>query len=310
MGLDSLGNLASVVGIVLAVAIAVFQRSLAFRAEQKAEAARNRATSLEEHLARQRWQQLRSLGEQIDALEKEGRETYEPSGAALHARLKEQYSALLGVVATSTQGFSAATIRHWVSIGRLARPWQIAEAISHLERSEELSEDDRWLAELIDARSIVPRPKEIVPPPEITEYAAAFILVADSVRDDLKALLYSGGQSAHSAAVLLDHLAMDCSEIGSLDRAGKPYFRSWGAIEGRPFRESFQYYESQDFWVMVAASTCVQEKLRGYSHLFEPGKDVNSKLLIPRANAVGLATKKYPRLPQLASMVFRPQKRS
>ncbi len=311
MDLSTVGSIASVIGIVVAIAISVYQRGEALRAQRKAESERARAASLEDHLARQRWQQLRSLGEQIDTLELEGSYKHEPMEAALHARLKEQYGGLLAVVATSTPGFSSSTVRHWVTIGRLPRPWQIAEAITHLEKSAlegAPSEDERWLAELLKSTTVVPEIQAIEPPRELNQYVASYILVSHSVRQELKDLLSQGGQTARSAAVLLYHLALDCQAILALDKAGRSTFRTWGSETGKSFQERFDHYQSQDFWIMVAASENAQYKLNGFRHLFEPGKDFMSEMLIPTSKAAEITRSRYPELAEAAATVFRARK--
>lgn len=305
--LGSLGSVASVVGLIAAIAIAVYQSRQARRAHKEARAERERAASLEDHLARQRWQQLRSLGEQIDTLERDGRYRHQPVDAALHARLKEQYSGLLGVIATSTVSFDSSVVRHWVAIGRLARPWQIAEAISHLEKpktSQPPAEDEQWLAALLQSGNMVPKPTAVQPPREIDDYVAAFVLVADSVRDELREFLSKGGQSGHSAAVLLDHLACDCLQIQSLDRPGRPVFKAWGWQLGKSFRERFEYYQKQEFWVMANAGQHAQAKLQGFRHLFEVGGDTTSRVLIPKSDAVEGVRAQFPHLVAAAARVF------
>jgi hypothetical protein len=311
LDLGTIGSIASVIGLVVAIAIAVYQRGEAFKAQQKAESERARAASLEDHLARQRWQQLRSLGEQIDTLELEGSYKHKPIEAALHARLKEQYGGLLGVVATSTPGFSSSTVRHWVTIGRLPRPWQVAEAITHLEKTAlegAPSEDERWLADLIKSTTAVPKVEMIRPPRELNQYVASYILVAHSVREELRDVLGRGGQAAYSAAVLLHHLASDCQVVLSLHKAGRPNFQTWGWETGKSFRERFDYYQTQDFWVMTVAADKAQDDLNGFRHLFEPGKDLMSKMLIPTLKAADVARSRYPEVAEAAVTVFRAQK--
>jgi hypothetical protein len=313
LDLGTVGSIASVIGLVVAIVIAVHQRGEALKAQQKAESERARAASLEDHLARQRWQQLRSLGEQIDTLELEGSHKHEPMEAALHARLKEQYGGLLGVVATSTPGFCSSTVRHWVTIGRLPRPWQVAEAITHLEKAAlegAPSEDERWLAELIKSTTVVPKVQAIQPARELNQYVASYILVAHSVREELRDLLGQGGQASHSAAVLLYHLALDCQVALSLNKPGKPMFRTWGSETGKSFRERFNYYQTQDFWIMVAADDKARDELKGFEHLFEPMSDRRRSLamLVPTSKAAETARSRYPELAEAAASVFRARK--
>lgn len=312
MDLGDVGSIASVIGLVVAIAIAVYQRGEALKSQQKAESEHARAASLEDHLARQRWQQLRSLGEQIDALELEGGHKHKPMEAALHARLKEQYGGLLGIVATSTPGFSSSTVRHWVTVGRLPRPWQIAEAITHLEKASPEgapSEDERWLAELIKSATVVPKVRPIQPPRELNQFVASYILVAHSVREELKEVLRPGGQASYSVAVLLHHLALDCQAVLSLKKAGRPNFLTWGWETGKSFRERFDHYQTQNFSVMSEAAERTQDDLNGFRHLFEPGQDgFRSKMLIPTSQAADVARSRYPELAEAAVTVFRAQK--
>ena len=58
MDLSLFGSIASVIGLPAGFIIAYFQH--------------RKAASLGAHLTRQQWQQLRSLGDQIDSIEKEG----------------------------------------------------------------------------------------------------------------------------------------------------------------------------------------------------------------------------------------------
>lgn len=311
MDLGTVGSIASVIGLVVAIAIAVYQRGEAVKAQQKAVSERARAASLEDHLARQRWQQLRSLGEQIDTLELDGSYKHKPMEAALHARLKEQYRGLLGVVATSTPGFSSSTVRHWVTIGRLPRPWQVTETITHLEKTAlegAPSEDERWLADLIKSTTAVPKVQMIQSPRELNQYVASYILVAHSVREELKDVLSRGGQAEYSAAVLLHQLASDCQMILSLDKAGMPSFQTWGWQTGKSFRERFEYYQTQEFRVMTMAADKAQDDLNGFRQLFEPGQDdFMSKMLIPTPKAADVARSRYPELAEAALKVFRAQ---
>jgi hypothetical protein len=309
--LGVVGSIASVVGLVAGVAVAVYQRDQALKAQQSAEAERERAVSLQDHLARQRWQQLRSLGEQIDTLELEGRQKYEVLGASLHARLREQYSGLLGVVATSTPGFCASDIRHWVAIGRLPRPWQIAEAISYLEKPASVgsqSEDERWLAAIIASAGVIPAPQPVQPPPEMGEYVASYILVADSLRQELNDVWPQGGKTDLSAAVLLGHLAWDCAQICSPTIAGSPSFRAWGWEAGKPFGERLEHYQSQDFWVLVGAAEAAQKPLNGFEELFDAGTGHLITKVIPKHKAAEVARAKYPELAQAAATVLQARK--
>lgn len=310
MELDTLGNIASVIGLVVAIVIAVYQRGEALNAQRRAESERARAASLEDHLARQRWQQLRSLGEQIDTLELEGSYKHKPMEAALHARLKEQYSGLLGIVATSTPDFSPSTVRHWVTIGRLPRPWQVAEAITHLDmRSPDgaASEDEQWLADLINSTTVVPTVQAVQSPRELNQFVACYILVANSVREELRDLLGQGGQSESSASVLLYHLASDCQTVLSFNKAGKRNFKAWGWNAGKSFRQRFDYYQTQDFWTVTVAAYKVQDALKGFEQLFEPMTYYSSSMLIPTCSAAEIARSRYPEIAEAAITVFRAQ---
>ena len=308
MDLNTLGSIASVIGIVAAAAIAVYQRGEALNAERKAETARARAASLEDHLASQRWQQLRSLGEQIDALELQGGHKHKPMEAALHARLKEQYAALVGIVATSTPGFSASTVRHWVTIGRLPRPWQIAEAITHLDKISQEGvplDDQNWLAELIRSGSIVPTTRAIQPPRELNQFVASYILIANSVRDELKNLLAQGRpQTKYSALFLLYLLALDCNSLLSRKKGGLIQFCAWGWESGKSFRERIDYYNEQDFWIISMASQKAQGSLKGFEHMFEPMASGTSSTLLPTADAAEIARARYPNVAEVAAIVL------
>jgi hypothetical protein len=168
----------------------------------------------------------------------------------------------------------------------------------------EQSEDEHWLAHLINSASLVQRPQAVQTPKELNEYAAAFILVADSVREKLRGFLSRGGQAEYSAAVLLHHLACDCLQILSLDKIGRPQFKTWGWEGGEPLGERFAYYQGQHFWAMVAAADAAQAELDGFSYLFEPGQDFHSKMLIPSKKAVEIAHAKYPELLRAVVAVF------
>ena len=309
MNLGDAGSVASFIGVVLAVAIAIYQRGETQAAQKKAEQERERAASLEDHLARQRWQQLKSLGEQIDSIEQNGNHKYDPMQAALHARLKEQYNGLLGIVATSTPNYSAATLRHWVTVGRLPRPWQIAEAISHLEKedlSKNESDDELWLTELLKSKNVIPKIQAIRPPIELDAYTASFILISNSVRDQLKSLLSSGGQTENSATILLHYLALDCERLVDNTRIGPNYFKAWGTNTGKSFSERFNFYQSQDFWVIKTAADNVRKNLDQFRIFFEEGDLLHASLL-PTQKSVDSARSRFPELVEAAAMIFQPR---
>lgn len=303
----STGSVASILGLVVAIAVALYQRDAAIKAEHSANAEKDRAATLEDHLARQRWQQLRSLGEQIDTLEENQLHTADPTGAALHARLKEQYSSLLGVIATSTSSFSSTLLRHWVYTGRLSRPWQVEEALSHVEPNafnSDMVEDEKWLRRIVDdARdSQESTPKTLHFPLEIDDYVAAFILVAASVEEQLIEILKGYGQEKFSALVLLNHLAEDCLTKSQI-KIGPISLKAWGWDSRKSFIERFNHYQKIDFWVVLEASKHAQSLLRGYEELFED-YDAMSKLVIPTKAAVNSAKKKYPKIAETAESLL------
>lgn len=304
----SAGSIASILGLIVAIAVALYQREAAVKAENRANAEKERAATLEDHLARQRWQQLRSLGEQIDTLETDQRHTADATGAALHARLKEQYSSLLGVIATSTPSFSAALLRHWVYTGRLSRPWQVEEALSHVELHSspgEMAEDEEWLRRIIDDAKASPElpPKTLNFPLEVSEYVAAFILVAASVEKDVLEILKSGGQSSYSLAVLLNHLAEDCL-TKSKRKIGPVRLKAWGWDPEKTFEERFKHYQEMDFWVVVEASDSAQNLLLGYEEFFQDYDHV-SKKIIPTEAAINSSRKKFPVIAETAEMLLK-----
>lgn len=299
----SMGSVASILGLVVAIAVALYQRDAAIKAEHRANAEKERAATLEDHLARQRWQQLRSLGEQIDTLEKDRRHTADATGAALHARLKEQYSSLLGVIATSTPSFSATLLRHWVYTGRLPRPWQVEEALSHVElksSNSDIAEDEKWLRRIIDDAKASPEspPKTLQFPLEVNEYVAAFILIAASVEEQLLEILKGHGQTTYSVSVLLNHLAEDCL-TKSQKKIGPINLKAWGWKSGKTFKERFHHYQELDFWVVQEAAQHAQSLLRGYEEFFEDYHTV-STLVIPTRAAVNSSRKKYPAVAETA----------
>ncbi len=297
--LGTLGSIASLAGLVAGFIIAVYQRRQALEARKEAAAERARATSLQDHLTRQQWQHLRSLGKQIDTLEGEGRTTETAVDAAMHAGLKEQYRSLLGVVATSTPGFSASTVRDWIEVGRLLRPWQIAEAISYLEVSatqEESADERQLLKDLLDSTRAVPRVAEIKTPPEPTPYVAAFVLVGHVVRDSLRGLLRNASDEV-VVAVLLHYLALDCLEMGSLEKIGGPKFRCWGSDSAAPLEERFKYYRKQDYWVIHGVAERVRVKLLQFAGLFENSSSSDPPhFLIPKDKAAEVLGRKFPKI--------------
>lgn len=303
----SLGSAASILGLIVAIAVALYQRDAAIKAEHRANAEKERAASLEDHLARQRWQQLRSLGEQIDTLEKDSRHTADATGAALHARLKEQYSSLLGVIATSTPSFTSTRLRHWVYTGRLSRPWQVEEALSHVEltaSNDDMLEDEKWLRRIIDDAKNSPEspPKTLQFPLEVNEYVAAFILVAASVEEELTGTLQGRGQNTYSASVLLNHLAKDCL-TKSQNKIGPISLKAWGWDSGKLFKERFNHYQQLDFWVVKEAAENAQSLLRGYEEFFE-NFDTLATLLVPTKAAVNSAKKKFPEIAETAESLL------
>jgi len=303
----SMGSVASVLGLVVAVVVAIYQRGEAQKSERKANAEKERAATLEDHLSRQRWQQLRSLGEQIDTLEKDQRHTADATGAALHARLKEQYSAILGVIATSTPSFSAKLLRHWVYTGRLSRPWQVEEALSHVDpdsSNDDIEESEVWLRKLInDSKSSSGEAlRSLCFPVELNEYAASYILVASSVKDQLLVFSKRGGQTAYSLAVLLDHLTQDALQVVS-NKIGPVRHKTWGWDEKLSFSERFHHYLSIDFWVVHGAANHAQNKLLDYGEFFEKYNAV-VKYVIPTDRATKLARKKYPEIADFVSKLW------
>lgn len=233
--------------------------------------------------------------------------------AALHARLKEQYAGLLGIVATSTPGFSSSTVRHWVKIGRLPRPWQVAEAITHLEKTAPegaQSEDERWLADLLKSTATVPGVKAVQPPRELNQFVSAYILVAHSVRRELQDILsQSDRQDPSCVNVLLYNLAFDCEVIVSRKKAGYHFFRTWGWAEGKSFQERFNHYNTQDMWVVLPARDKVLHALSGFQHMFEPMNTRSSSMLIPTPEAAEIARSRYPEVAEAAVTVLQAQEK-
>ncbi|WP_040474668.1 hypothetical protein [Marinobacter algicola] len=299
----SMGSVASILGLLVAIAVAFYQRNAAIKAKFRANAEKERAANLEDHLARQRWQQLRSLGEQIDTLEKDKRHTADATGAALHARLKEQYSSLLGVIATSTKSFSAAQLRHWVYTGRLSRPWQVEEALSHVEpefSNSEIAEDEKWLRRVIDDAKVSAEssPQTLQFPLEVNEYVAAYILVAAAVEEQLLEVSRGSGQTAYSIAVLLNHLAEDCL-TKSQNKYGPISLKAWGWDSDKTFKERFYHYQELDFWVVRGAAHDAQSLLNGYEEFFED-YDALVKSVIPTKSAIHHSRNKYPDIAEIA----------
>lgn len=302
-------TIASILGFIAAIVVAIWQHRVAIAAEKKADEERGKRASLEDHLERQRWQQLRSLGQQIDALEADGRKEYQPSLASLHASLKEQYSSLLSIIATSTSQFDATALRFWVGTGRLRRPWQIAEAVSHLNRKPSTSsggEDERWLNELIEAKRVVPAPQPVKKALVPTKYISAYILMAYAVKDQLSGLLRRGGQSEYSISILLSLLAEDCLNLAEQGAGQDPRLRAWGYGEAKSFEERFLYYQKQEFWIVVAASDAAQSKLDGFQSFFNLTSRFDPCLL-PKDEAVEQARARYPNIAEVSlTLLSRP----
>ncbi len=122
-----------------------------YNQSRNAKLANIKTTTVEEHLERQRWQQLRSFGELIDLLEKNGRHEANADYAAARSSLRQQYGTVLATLATAHREYSARLLRGWIENGRLNRPWQILEAMTHLpdSRADQLHNYD-WLKERLD----------------------------------------------------------------------------------------------------------------------------------------------------------------
>lgn len=300
------GTIASVLGLAAGVAFGAYQYRVAVRAEKKADEERSRRASLEEHLERQRWQQLKSLGEQIDALDSDGRKESEPRLARLHASLREQYSSLLGVIATSADKLDATVVRSWVNSGRLRRPWQIAEAISHLNQENLTSGDPKdksWLDNLISDGSVVPKPRPITKPKEPTPYVAAYILMANAAWDELRPFVREGGYNHYPLTVLLDHLAEDCVALCNIGEGSDPTLIAWGHENRKPFSERFEHYRQHDFWVLVNAADAVAEKLKEFDRYFNHKGDIAHRI-VPKQTAVQELRKRYPEIAEQCRAVL------
>jgi hypothetical protein len=297
-----LGTIASLVGLGASVVIAAYQHRQAQAARRETAAEKNRAATLEGHLTRQRWQQLRSIAEQIDAIERTGRMDHSPAEAAIHARLKEQFASLLGVIATSTGDFNAATVRHWIDVGRLRRPWQIAEAVSHLDALPGADPNQQGsLRQLLSSTGCVPPPQPLRLPTKPDLYVAAVILIASHYESELVALLPQGGQIGYSLAVFFHLLAVDCARLATIKNE-RVEFYCWGSKSGRSFAETVKYYESMDFWLVATAKDEAQSKLGPFRHLFEPGQHA----LVPTTQAVEMARTMFPELVALVPKVAPP----
>jgi hypothetical protein len=304
MDLGMIGNIASVGGVAASVLVAWHQSSQAKRARREAQAERERAATLEAHLDRQRWQQLRSIGEQIDTIERSGKQEHSATEAALHARLREQFASLLAVIATETKTYTPAVVRHWVQVGRLVRPWQVAEAVSHLgplaTDGDHASEDSKYLTELCrDVRRVA----KLEGPKQPTDYVAAYILIAHHWKAELVTLLKPGGQSHYTGAVLLDCLTQDCLDSVTAGSHDAPHQRCWGATQKKSLRERFEHYQSLDFWVMAEASENAQRRIEPFRDLFEPGRDRSGKLLVPKEEAAEMARARFPHLVEPAAKI-------
>ncbi|HCG9646540.1 TPA: hypothetical protein ACF31N_004407 [Vibrio parahaemolyticus] len=299
----SVGNVASILGLVVAIAVALYQREVALKAEREAKAEREKAATLEDHLLRQRWQQLRSLGEQIDQIERENSQATDPASAALHARLKEQYASILGVIAASTKDFSVALIRRWVNTGRLFRTWQISEALTYVNivhTDESNLDDEKWLREIIERTHSSQQqiPQSLQLPIELNEFVAAYIILSGIYSDFIKSKLGSGQQN-YSVVTVLGYLANDCLEKSN-NKFGGEHFQCWGWKELKDFEERYDYYQKLDFWVVCTVSRHFQSKLSDYANYFE---DVGSspRYVLPTNKAFDEAKMLFPELYGLAT---------
>lgn len=294
----SIGNFASIIGLVLAIAVAIYQREVALKAEREAKVEREKAATLEDHLIRQRWQQLRSLGEQIDQIERDSSQISDPASAALHARLKEQYASILGVIAVSNSCYSVSLIRRWVSTGRLFRTWQISEALTYVNVDnvdKSNADDEKWLKELIERSNASSKqhPQSIQLPIELNEFAAAYILISDLHFEMIKSKLGSG-QNNYSLVTVLGFLAYDYIEKHT-EKFRDNRYKCWGWDDSKSFEERYQYYQKMDFWMVVATSDKFQLLLSDYNAYFEnTGSSTNS--ILPINKAIHEAKELFPEL--------------
>ncbi|ELI0637525.1 hypothetical protein Q8344_005256 [Vibrio harveyi] len=294
----SIGNIASILGLILAVVVALYQRDSALKAEREAKAEREKASTLEDHLLRQRWQQLRSLGEQIDQIELEKSQITEPTSAALHARLKEQYSSVLGVVTASTECFSVALIRRWVTTGRLFRTWQIEAALSFVSidsTDKSSAEDERWLRTIIDStnQSNQEGPKKVQLPKELNEFTAAYIIISSMNYEFIDSKL-GYGQNNYTLSVLLGFLAQDCIEKHNV-KLGKPNYKCWGSNDVEPFRSRYDYYQNMNFWMVCTLSSYFDSQLSCYDFYFE-NVGASPYHILPTSEAIKEAKELFPEL--------------
>ncbi|HII4333238.1 TPA: hypothetical protein ACY4P8_004690 [Vibrio parahaemolyticus] len=302
----AVGNIASILGFFLAIAIALYQRDIALKAEREAKSEREKAATLEDHLMRQRWQQLRSLGEQIDQIERENSHISDPASAALHARLKEQYASILGVLTVSTPNFSVALIRRWVSTGRLFRTWQISEALTYVNANtvdKETTEDEKWLREVISLTnaSSQPHPQNIKLPIELNEFVAAYILLSRANHSFIKAQLNSG-KNKYSLTTVLGYLSHDCIEKMNAKYRHES-LKCWGWDKNKTFEERYAYYQKLDFWIVCTVSDYFQSTIREYSDFFE---DIGAhpKCLLSTSRAVDEAKELFPELYTIVQELF------
>ena len=293
---SNIAGIASIVGLMVGLAFGAYQYFQARKARMAAEAERKRAVQLEDFLASQRWQQLLSISEQIDSLERTGKQELHAEEAASHARLKGQYSSLITILATFSGDFSAKILRHWIEVGRLIRPWQIAEALVHLKTPTlDDADDHKWVLDTARAQGATSDPVEVDQPSEPDDWAMAYVTLAYLHKDDIATIAPSGGYTRFAIVVLLGYLASDClNSIAFDDKFTDGAISTWG--HGQFFVKRAAYYAEQDVSLLVNKQHETQRRLGNVPWLF-----TNFEMLIPTAEALEYVTAKRPDLAAAAT---------
>lgn len=249
------------------LAVGLVGLGVAYDQNRVAKAAAKKVVGVEQHLAQQRWQQLRSIGDLIDLLEKDGRHEHNADYAAARASLKQQYGTVLATLAAATPAFSAHLLRGWIENGRLSRPWQIVEAMTHLpdSRADQQHNYD-WLKERLGAQAPAESVKAVSIPSKLGRSEAAYILCVNDNRDFINNLLLQ--DSGHSAAVMVFVMQLQAQDRCRL-RPPINGYDCWGTAEKKPIAEIFGHYNGFEFYVIHAAAESSKQKIRLFADHFE-----------------------------------------
>lgn len=229
---------------------------------------REKTAELERYLEKLRWMQLRSLGEQIAVVSRDGKDRSSPTYARLYSGMLEEYRTTLALLIAARKAFQPSDLRDWVQQGRFTQLWQVEEAAAHLDAAKmQFNEDGKWVLEQVAGeKGRLAQERRAKTKPRLDRWAAEYMLIAHQNREFMRGRAHA--QGSYTFRVLFGLLAEDECERARTREHRRPHTRTWGA-GSKSVAEQFEHYQAIDYWVIVEASDRVLGRLDEFRECFE-----------------------------------------